>query len=474
MSDPVMVPAISLTGALTDPQLFGKTFAAPSFWTWRVVAKIIDGLPLTEQREIDLYEECTGRKYDRQLAQHPAVRRLIVLCGRRGGKDRFESAIAVWRAALCADWRKYISTGEQAVVLLIGADKKQASILRRYCYGLLQAPLLAREITRYTGDVVEFRNGSTLEIATNDPRLIRGRSAIAVLGSECCYWRTDEYNAASDEEVVSAAVPSMAMCPDTGLLMLASSVHRKVGYMYRQYRRLFGNDDAAELCWFAPSATMNPKLPAGVVASAIAENKARGSAEFMNVWREDIADFIPIDLIEATTDWGVTERPPIDKDVHYFAYADSAGGTGRDSFTFAICHADLKTGLIVDLIRERVPRFVAADVIRDYVALMNAYGIDTIMSDNYGGGHYADEWRRQGKKWREAPKKSDVYIAFLALLQAKRTVVLDNSRYRTQAAARWSAKSSAAMRSSIIRLRHTMTSSTRLPVSWPTPRVSCA
>jgi hypothetical protein len=119
---------------------------------------------------------------------------------------------------LCADWRQYISAGEQAVVLLIGADKKQASILRRYCYGLLQAPLLAREITRYTGDVVEFKNGSQLEIVTNDPRLIRGRSAIAVLGSECCYWRTDEYNAASDEEVVPAAVNSMAMCPDTGLL----------------------------------------------------------------------------------------------------------------------------------------------------------------------------------------------------------------------------------------------------------------
>ena len=125
MSDPVMVPAISLTRALTDPQLFGKVFASPSFWTWRVVAKIIDGLPLTEQREIDLYEECTGRKYDRQRAPR-AVRRLIVLCGRRGGKDRFESAIAVWRAALCADWHKYISAGEQAVVLLIGADKKQA------------------------------------------------------------------------------------------------------------------------------------------------------------------------------------------------------------------------------------------------------------------------------------------------------------------------------------------------------------
>ena len=396
--------------------------------------KIIDGLPLIEQREIDLYEECTGRKYDRQSAKHRAVRRLIVLCGRRGGKDRFESAIAVWRAALCADWRRYISAGEQAVVLLIGADKKQASILRRYCYGLLQAPLLAREITRYTGDVVEFKNGSTLEIVTNDPRLIRGRSAIAVLGSECCYWRTDEYNAASDEEVVPAAVNSMAMCPDTGLLMLASSVHRKVGYMYRQYRRLFGDDDAEELCWFAPSATMNPKLPAGVVASAIAENKARGSAEFMNVWREDIADFIPLDLIEATTDWGVTKREPV-KGTFYFAYGDQAGGTGRDSFTLAIAHLE-KDVLLVDAMRERVPRFVASDVIRDCIALLRTYRIDTIMSDDYGGGHYADEWRRGGMKWRDSPhKKSDIYVAFLALLEAKRAVVLDHSKYRTQAVA---------------------------------------
>ena len=82
-----------------------------------------------------------------------------------------------------------------------------------------------------------------------------------------------------------------------------------------------------------------------------------------------------------------------------------------------------------------MPRFVAADVIRDYIALLRTYGIDTIMSDNYGSGHYADEWRRGGMKWREAPKKSDVYIAFLALLEAKRALVLDNSRYRTQAAA---------------------------------------
>ena len=222
-------PKVPLTAAMTDPELFGKVFRSPSFWTWRVIAKLIDGLPLTEPREVELFEQCTGRTYNRQLRR--AVRRLILLAGRRAGKDRFLSAVACWRAALCTDWRQHISAGEQAVVLLLGADRRQAAILRRYCEGLLAVPLLAREVSRRTDDVIEFRNGSSLEIATNDARLVRGRSAIAVLGSECCHWRTDESAASSDEEVVGAAEPSMAMCPGGGLLMLGSSVYRRRGYM---------------------------------------------------------------------------------------------------------------------------------------------------------------------------------------------------------------------------------------------------
>jgi len=106
-----------------------------------------------------------------------------------------------------------MSAGETATVLLLGADRKQASILRRYCEGLLQAPLLAAEVSRLTDDAIEFRNGGQLEIGTNDVRLVRGRSAVAVLGSETCYWRVDEMSASSDEEVVAAATPSLAMCP---------------------------------------------------------------------------------------------------------------------------------------------------------------------------------------------------------------------------------------------------------------------
>jgi hypothetical protein len=131
-----MKPAISLTRAMADPHLLGGPFTAPSFWTWKVLARLVDGLPLTEPREIELFRQCTGR------ARLPAgpVRRLVLLAGRRAGKDRWLSGVAIHRAALAADWRKYMSAGEPAVVTLLGAGKRQASILRRYCEGLLRVP----------------------------------------------------------------------------------------------------------------------------------------------------------------------------------------------------------------------------------------------------------------------------------------------------------------------------------------------
>jgi hypothetical protein len=359
---------------------------------------------------------------------------LILLAGRRAGKDRFLSAVAVWRAALCADWRKYISAGEQAVVILLGADKKQAAILRRYCQGLLQTPLLAREVVRTTGEVTEFRNGASLEIATNDARLVRGRSAIAVLGSECCHWKTDEHAASSDEEVVGAAEPSMAMCPDGGLLMLGSSVYRKRGYMFRQYKRLHGNNDADDLCWFAPSAVMNPKLPQSVIDKALTDDKAKASAEYLNVWREDVADFLPLDVIEAATDWGVHERPP-QPDVHYVAFADPAGGTGQDSFALAIAHteSDAARSVVIDLIRERKPRFVAADVIAEFAAILRTYRIASIWSDRFGGGLTSDDWTRNGVTFQgSVAGTSENYLRALPMLTSKRAHLLDHAALRSQ------------------------------------------
>jgi hypothetical protein len=70
------------------------------------------------------------------------------------------SAAGIYRAALAANWKETLSAGEQGAVLLIGGDRKQARILRQYCAGLLEAPLLAGMVTRTTEEKVEFANGS--------------------------------------------------------------------------------------------------------------------------------------------------------------------------------------------------------------------------------------------------------------------------------------------------------------------------
>ena len=103
----------------------------------------------------------------------------------------------------------------------------------------------------------------------------------------------------------------MAMTPDAGLLLLGSSVYRKRGYMYRQFRQLHGNPDTPDdtLVWFAPSAVMNPKLPQHVVDRALAENAPKARAEFLTIWREDLSDFIPLEVIEADAGSGQYEQP---------------------------------------------------------------------------------------------------------------------------------------------------------------------
>ena len=428
---PAFKPTIGLLQAMTEPSLFGRTFAASSFWTWRVVAKLIDGLPLTEPREIELFEQCTGRKYNRPAQR--AIKRLILLAGRRAGKDRFLSAVAVWRAALCADWRQYQSPGEGSVCILLGRDKKQAAILRRYCRGLLQVPSLAREVVRDTGEEVAFRNGASLEIASNDASLVRGRSAIAVLGSECCHWKTSEFATSSDEEVVSAAGHSMAMCPDHGLLALGSSVHRARGYMHRKWTELYGNDAASDLCWFAGSQVMNPQLPQSVIDKAMADDPQKAGAEFNNIWRVDLSECFPADGIADCTDTDAAERPP-KPGVLYRAWADAASGGGSDSFTLAIAHRDAGSDIaVLDVLRERKPRFVAYQVIAEFAQLLKMYGISEIHGDRYAHQLFADEWRKHNILVPEPDKTTtENYLLALPLVLGRRARLLNQPTLRNQ------------------------------------------
>jgi hypothetical protein len=277
-----------------------------------------------------------------------------------------------------------------------------------------------------------------LEVATNDARLIRGRSAVAVLGSECCYWRTDEHSSSNDEEVVAAAEPSMSMCPDGGLLMLGSSVYRKLGFMYRQYRALHGNEtgNPEDICWFAPSSVMNPRLPAKIIDKALADNPARARAEYLNVWREEGDDLFALDLLERCTDYGAIERPPR-RSIRYFCYSDPASGTGKDSYALAIGHVEFDQAQTVwlDVVRERKPPFSPSAVIAEFVPLLRQYGITEVIGDRYAVGFHIDEWQRNGFVFKPCERTtSENYLGLLPLLLSGRGRLTDTAIGRSQLA----------------------------------------
>jgi hypothetical protein len=422
---------ISFAEALSDVRLLGASFSGSSWRPWHVLAKIISGQSL-DDGEMALVFECTGR---RSLPRNPP-RRLYLLVGRRGGKSRFLSALAVWVAALAANWRSLMAPGEPAVVMLIGCDKKQAAVLRRYADGLLRAPLLAPEVMRRTEERIELRSGAALEITTNDHRLIRGRSAIAVLGDEVSFWRADGESSSSDEEVIAAAAPSLMTAPGGGYLVLSSTTYRKRGLMFERYKELYGKDDTDELVWLAPSAKMNASLPAADIERELAADPVKNAAEFMSLWRDDISGYIPADALEAATDTGVIQRPPsLDFSTRYVAFADAAGGAraGGDSFTLGICRGG-KDGVVhLDRLLEREPPFHPATTVAEFVEVLRSYRITHVTGDHFSGGWAASEFLRHNIQYWTSPRnKSELYLRVLPLLLSGRLRLLDNEKLRKQ------------------------------------------
>jgi hypothetical protein len=137
--------------------------------------------------------------------------------------------------------------------------------------------------------------------------------------------------------------------------------------------------------------------------------------------------------VENCTDFNIHERPP-QSGIHYFAFADAAGGTGSDSFALCIAHYDKqRDAIVVDLVREYKPRFVPRTVITELSKLLQAYGIASVMSDNFGAGLTSDEWLRNGVRFLKCARDtSDNYLFALPLLLAGQVRLVDNATLRSQ------------------------------------------
>jgi hypothetical protein len=211
------------------PALCGAAFADSSWHAWEVIARLYDGdAALLSTEDQALACKLIGRA---ELPTEPP-RELFIGAGRRSGKTRFDSLLAVHAAA--QDYRATLAAGEWATVSVHAVDRRQARVAFGYCRGLIESSsVLAGEVTNITAESIEFEHRSRIEIHTASFRAIRGYTiALAVL-DEAAFMR-DEGSALPDVELYHALLPALMTL--NGRLVVTSSLHRKCGLMWNKYR----------------------------------------------------------------------------------------------------------------------------------------------------------------------------------------------------------------------------------------------
>ena len=245
---------------------------------------------------------------------------------------------------------------------------------------------------------------------------------------EIAFWRSDD-SANPDKEILKALRPSLATTG--GPLIAISSPHAKRGELYGTFKRHFGQaGDPLILVAKAPSRGMNPTLPQRVIDRAIEADPEAASAEYGAEFRGDLEIFVSREAIEACVATGVTVRAPLARVTHH-AFVDPSGGS-NDAMTCAIGHKE-DGRVILDCILERKAPFSPDSVVGEFSGTMKAYGISTVTGDRYAGAWPAERFSAHGIRYAPAElNRSELYLAFLPLVNSGRVDLLDNARMVSQ------------------------------------------
>jgi hypothetical protein len=414
-------PAMNIIEALDDPQLFGRSFAGPSWACWRAVLKAAFCLPM-DAAELTLFRSVAERDPPTKR-----VSEMWVIAGRRAGKDSIASAICGWYSAFpdYADLRP----GEAATVLCLAVDRMQAKIVLKYTKAYFSGiDMLKALVERETADGLELANGAELTVLASNFRSVRGRAIACAVLDECAFWR-DENSASPDIETYTALVPGMATIPGSMLIGI-STPHRRAGLLYQKFRDHYGQNDDDVLVIRAPSRVLNPLLPEKIVQDALARDPAAARSEWLAEWRDDVGAFISRDLIEAAVDRDVVVRAPA-PGVRYVGFCDPSGGLA-DSFTAAIAHPE-GDSVILDCLLEFPAPFNPSGVTADIAKTLNAYGLNSVVGDRYAGSWTVAAFEKHNIRYEHSERdRSTIYADCLPLFTSARARILDSKRLVTQ------------------------------------------
>jgi hypothetical protein len=423
-----VIDGLSIVDVFDDPAFFGPHFRGDTWGSWRVALKVMFGEPL-EPTERETFTKYTARATPPTA---PAKESYFVV-GRRGGKSRVASVVAVFLAAF-KRYDSILAPGEVGIVSIIAPTREQAGVVFRFVEGLVDhTPALRAMVVGRTASSIEFSNRTAIEVHTASYRSIRGRTLIAAVFDELAFWSTEDGSANPDTEIRTAVMPAMMGVPGAALVGI-SSPHAKRGLLWEMHKRHFAADGDPIVVWQAPTAAMRPDVDQQTIDEAYEKDAAAASAEYGALFRQDIQAFIDPAVVDAAVALGRLELPYC-RDFRYAGFVDPSGGAS-DSFTLAVAHAEKRGGqevVVVDCVRERPAPFSPEAVAEEFVEVLRAYRLTTVVGDRYSSELVRELFRKRGVTYRYSEKsKSEIYLDALTLLNSHRVELPEHKRLIAQ------------------------------------------
>jgi hypothetical protein len=89
--------------------------------------------------------------------------------------------------------------------------------------------------------------------------------------------------------------------------------------------------------------------------------------------------------------------------------------------------------VVLDYLSARKPPFSPEQVVEEFCATLEAYGVQVVTGDRYGGEWPREQFRKHGISYDPSERvKSDLYRELLPLLTSGRTELLDHTRLATE------------------------------------------
>jgi len=298
---------VNILQCMDDPRVFGSFFRGPSWAFWRVVLRVLFGLPLSAEEQPTALRH-TGRT---KLFAGP-VRELWLAVGRRGGKSRVCSLIAVFLACF-TDYADVLVAGETGVVLLCAPSQRQARVLLGYVIGFLRAvPALSSMVVRETEFAVELSNNISIEVRSSNFKTVRGFTVVAAIVDGIAFLPQDD-SAVPDTELLNAIRPAMSSVPGS-LLICSSTPYAQAGELHKAYLTHFGHDESAVAFFNAATLVANPALDRRVVDRAFDDDPAVAASEYgvdgFVTFRSDCEKLFTEEMLDRITDFDLPDVVP--------------------------------------------------------------------------------------------------------------------------------------------------------------------